>query len=163
MVLWRKNKVQWSKVPVPYNRPPVSGLSLILARENFVSKLRWKISWKPLFRKRKKTDRKWRRRLGLYSQANYRNRQRALRRERYRDRFAFLSDYYHEPVTRKPSYLRILNGDYLDLVPNYDDYDYDFDDERDYIDDLLDERGAAAALIESKLLDRQLRRFLRRS
>jgi len=95
------------------------------------------------------------------SYRNYRNRQRALRRERYRDRFAFLSDYYHEPVTRKPSYLRILNGDYLDLVSNYDDYDYDYNDERDYIDDLFDERGATSALIESKLLDRQLKRFLR--
>ena len=92
---------------------------------------------------------------------NYRNRQRALRRERYRDRFAFLSDYYPEPLPRRPSYLRILDGDYLDLVSNYDDYDYDVVDDRDYVDDLLDERGAASALIESKLLERQLKRLLR--
>jgi len=95
--------------------------------------------------------------------SRYRNRQRALRRERYRDRFAFLSDYDYQEPPRKPSYLRILNGDYLSLVSNYDDYDYGLYDERDYLEDLFDERGSASALIESKLLERQLKRFLRNS
>merc|ERR1712106_387403 len=63
-----------------------------------------------------------------YSNTN-RDRQRALRQNRYRERFSLLYDYDYQrprPQRRKPNYLRILNGEYLDLISDYDD-DYEDD------------------------------------
>ena len=91
---------------------------------------------------------------------NYRDHQRALRKNRYQDRFLYLYDYDYELDQQiKPSSINILNGDYLDLITNYDDYDY----EDDFLDDLLDseEMGVSSSMRESKLLDRQLKKLLR--
>jgi F0F1-type ATP synthase epsilon subunit len=92
---------------------------------------------------------------------NYRDRQKTLRQNRYRERFSFLYDYDYElPRQRKPSSINILNGDYLDSISYNDDYDY----EDDFLGDLFDldeERGVSSAVRESKLLDRQLKKLLR--
>jgi hypothetical protein len=90
---------------------------------------------------------------------NYRDRQRALRQNRYRERFSFLYDYDYElPRQREPSSLSILNGDSLDLITYSDDHD----DEDDFLDDLFDseERGLSSALRKSKQLDQQLKKLL---
>ena len=77
-----------------------------------------------------------------------------MRQNRYGERFSFTYDYDYElPRQRVPSSLNILNGDYLDLISYYDDYE----DEDDFLDDLFDseERGLSSALRASKQLDRQ--------
>ena len=92
---------------------------------------------------------------------NYRDRQRALRQNKYSERLSLLYDYDYElPRQRKPSSINILNGDYLDLISYYDDYDYE-DVFLDHLFDLDEERGVSSAVRESKLLDRQLKKLLR--
>jgi len=105
-----------------------------------------------------------------YSRNNKIDRQRALRQKKYRDRFSFLYDYDYElPLRRKTSQrssFRVLTGDYLDLISDYDDYDYEDDllgDVFDYNERAGDylQGGITAAARESQLLDRQLKKLLR--
>ena len=102
--------------------------------------------------------------------SNNKDRLRAYRQKKYQDRFSFLYDYdYDLPPRRQPSQtrsLRVLSGDYLDRISDYDDYDY----EEEFIEDVLDynervgdflQGGISSAVRESRLLDRQLKKLLR--
>ena len=95
-----------------------------------------------------------------------RERSRSFRRKKYEERLSLL-DNYDLPPRRHPSQissLRVLSGDYLDLLSDYDDYDYG-EDTFDY-----DERVRSSSLgrfssaaRESRIIERQLKNLLRNS